>query len=61
MKAMLKTNDGTFFCDVQPTYIKVYEASRSEADEIIARYGAKHNIRYRVQEITDEYIKYIAI
>ncbi len=61
MKAMLKTSDGTFLCDVQPTYIKVYEASREEADEIVARYGAKHNIRYRVQEITDEYIKYIAI
>ena len=61
MKAMLKTNDGTFFCEVMPTWIKVYEASRSEADEIVARYGAKHNIRYRVQEITDDYIKYIAI
>ena len=61
MKKLLKTSDGTFLCDVQPTWIKVYEASRDEADEIVARYGAKHNIRYRVQEITDEYIKYIAI
>ncbi len=61
MKKLLKTSDGTFFCEVMPTWIKVYEASRSEADEVVARYGAKHNIRYRVQEITDDYIKYIAI
>ncbi len=61
MKTILKTNDGTFFCEVMPTWIKVYEATREEADEIIARYGAKHNIRYRVQEITEDYIKYIAI
>lgn len=60
MKAMLKTSNGTFFCEVMPTYIKVYEATRDEADEIVARYGAKHNIRYRVQEITDEYILYLS-
>ena len=61
MKKLLKTSDGTFLCDVQPTWIKVYEATREEADEIVARYGAKHNIRYRIHEITDGYIKYIAI
>ena len=61
MKAILKTSDGNFFCEVMPTWIKVYEATREEADEIVARYGAKHNIRYRVQEVADDYIKYIAI
>ncbi len=40
MKAMLKTSDGTFFCEVMPTWIKVYEATMEEADEIVARYGA---------------------
>ena len=60
MKTKLTISDGTFLCDVQPTWIKVYEATRAEADEIVARYGAKHNIRYRVQEITDDYILYLS-
>lgn len=60
MKTKLTISNGTFFCEVMPTWIKVYEATRDEADEIVARYGAKHNIRYRVQEITDEYILYLS-
>lgn len=61
MKIKLTISDGTFFCEVMPTWVKVYEATRDEADEIVARYGAKHNIRYRVQEVTEDYIKYISI
>lgn len=60
MKTKLTISNGTFFCEVMPTWIKVYEATRAEADEIVARYGAKHNIRYRVQEVTDDYILYLS-
>ena len=60
MKTKLTISNGTFFCEVMPTWIKVYEATRAEADEIVVRYGAKHNIRYRVQEITEDYILYLS-
>lgn len=58
MKTTLRTSNGTFFCEVQPTWIKVYEATREEADEVVARYGAKHSIRYTIQEVNEEYFKY---
>ena len=60
MKAKLTISNVTFFCEVMPTWIKVYEATRAEADEIVVRYGAKHGIRYRVQEVTDDYILYLS-
>ena len=61
MKTKLTISNGTFFCEVMPTWIKVYEATRAEADEIVIRYGAKHNIRYTIQEVNEEFFKYITI
>lgn len=61
MKIKMTISSGTFFCEVHHTWIKIYEATREESDEIAARYGAKHGIRYTIQEITDDYFKYKSI